>query len=72
MTLREIAVPLGALTLGIDQSGVSQIRASAVRHLRSALADLAHAKPNLAGILDPYVASAPQRRNEPHCSASPA
>jgi RNA polymerase sigma factor for flagellar operon FliA len=36
MTPREIA-----LTLGIDGSKVSQIRASAVRHLRSALTDLA-------------------------------
>jgi len=35
MTLREIA-----LTLGIGGSRVSQIRASAVRHLRSALTDL--------------------------------
>jgi RNA polymerase sigma factor FliA len=41
MTLREIA-----LTLGIDGDKVSQIRASAVRHLRSALTDLTPSQPH--------------------------
>jgi hypothetical protein len=40
MTLREIA-----LALGIDGEKVSQIRASAVRHLRSALTDLTPSQP---------------------------
>jgi RNA polymerase sigma factor FliA len=41
MTLREIA-----LTLGIDGDKVSQLRASAVRHLRSALTDLTPSQPH--------------------------
>ena len=49
MTMHEIG-----LALGIDGNKVSQIRASAVRHLRSALADLAprhsHRSPNRAPI----------------------
>ena len=41
LTMREIG-----LTLGIDASRVSQIRASAVNHLRAALADLAPGLPH--------------------------